>query len=206
MSSQIGSISEEIERLESIIERLRGDNGCPWDKKQTPLTLRSCLLEETYEVLQAINEGSPAHLQEELGDLLLQVVFYAQIAKEEGDFTLASVIHGINEKMIRRHPHVFNEEELPSPVNGVADVLRNWEEIKKAEKSEARPCKCGENPQSLLDTVSPGFPALLQAEKVQKKATQVGFDWPDLNGPLNKVAEELEEVKEAWEEWQTSQR
>jgi len=205
MSGQMGSSGEEIERLESIIARLRGDNGCPWDKKQTRLTLRSCLLEETYEVLQAINEGSPGHIQEELGDLLLQVVFHAQIAKEEGDFNLAGVIHGVNEKMIRRHPHVFNKEELSSPVNGVADVLRNWEEIKRAEKSEAHSCMFGER-QSLLDAVSPSFPALLQAEKIQKKATQVGFDWPDLNGPLSKVIEELEEVKEAWQEWQDSQR
>lgn len=215
------SAGEEVERLESIMEQLRGDNGCPWDRKQDHQTLRPYLLEESYEVLQAIEENQPGHLQEELGDLLLQVVFHAQIGKEQGAFDLASVIKCINEKMIRRHPHVFansisNQNPQVRPVHGVDDVLDNWEKIKAEEKaysngkmapddskrdeSHGNAQSTGE--ESILDSVPINLPALLQAEKIQKKATRVGFDWPDLNGPLSKVTEEIDEVKQAWEDWQ----
>ncbi|HHU51050.1 MAG TPA: nucleoside triphosphate pyrophosphohydrolase [Firmicutes bacterium] len=200
---------EEVERLESIMEQLRGDNGCPWDRKQTHQSLRPYLLEEAYEVLQAIEEDQPGHVQEELGDLLFQVVFHAQIGKERGAFDLASVIRGVNEKMIRRHPHVFrssisNKNPQVRPVNGVVDVLDNWEKIKAEERAggfNGETGGQGAGEESILDSVPINLPALLQAEKLQRKATQVGFDWPDLKGPLSKVREELDEVRNAWEEW-----
>lgn len=203
------SSGEEVERLELIMEQLRGDNGCPWDRKQTHQSLRPYLLEESYEVLQAIEEDQPGHIQEELGDLLLQVVFHAQIGKERGAFDLASVIKGINEKMIRRHPHVFrssisNKNPQVRPVHGVADVLDNWEKIKAEERAggfNGETGAQGAGEESILDSVPINLPALLQAEKIQKKATQVGFDWPDLEGPLSKVREEIEEVRQAWEDW-----
>ncbi|HEY8343864.1 MAG TPA: nucleoside triphosphate pyrophosphohydrolase [Bacillota bacterium] len=205
------SSGEEVERLESIMEQLRGDNGCPWDRKQTHQSLRPYLLEEAYEVLQAIEEDQPGHIQEELGDLLLQVVFHAQIGKERGVFDLASVIRGVNEKMIRRHPHVFrssisNQNPQIRPVHGVADVLDNWEKIKAEERAggfNGETDGQGTEEESILDSVPINLPALLQAEKIQRKATQVGFDWSDLKGPLSKVREELDEVRKAWEEWQS---
>jgi len=143
-------------------------------------------VEEAYEVLEAIEEESPAHLREELGDLLLQVVFHAEIAEEQGEFTLADVLSELNAKLIRRHPHVFGGQE----VEGVKEVLANWEAIKTAEK--------GEKPVSLLDGIPKTFPALLRAEKLQKKAVKVGFDWPEITGPLDKVKEETEELVKAW--------
>lgn len=179
------SSSHEIKKLEEIMEHLRGENGCPWDREQTPISLKPCLLEEAYEVLEAIDEGSPEHLREELGDLLLQVVFHAQIAKERGQFTLADVIRELNEKMIRRHPHVFASTE----VQGVKDVLKNWEEIKATEKEEI--------PVSALDGIPVTLPALMRAEKIQSKASHLGFDWDEISGPLEKVKEEAEELVEA---------
>ena len=178
--------STELQRLVEIMQKLRGEDGCPWDREQTHASLRPYLLEEAYEVLEAIEENSPAHLREELGDLLLQVVFHAQIAEEQGKFTLDEVLHELNAKLIRRHPHVFGGQE----VDGVKEALANWEEIKTAEKEE--------KPASLLDGIPKTFPALLRAEKIQKKAVRVGFDWPEITGPLAKVKEEAEELVKAW--------
>ena len=178
---------EELERLEEIMRTLRSEKGCPWDRKQTHRTLRTSLLEEAYEVLEAIEEDSPEHLREELGDLLLQIVFHAQLAAEKGRFTLADVLADLNAKLIRRHPHVFAGQE----VSGVEGVITNWERIKAEEKRDERP--------SALSGVPTTLPALMRAEKVQAKAARVGFDWPNIKGPLAKVQEETEELVAAWE-------
>ena len=177
----------ELERLEEIMRTLRSDRGCSWDRKQTHRSLRPYLLEEAYEVLEALEEESPAHLREELGDLLLQVVFHAQLATETGQFTLADVLAELNAKLIRRHPHVFAAPEE----TGAEAAVANWEEIKAREKEET-PC-------SALSGVPTTFPALMRAEKVQAKAARVGFDWPDVRGPLAKVKEEAEELVAVWE-------
>ncbi|MGQ9778397.1 MAG: nucleoside triphosphate pyrophosphohydrolase [Bacillota bacterium] len=174
---------EEIKRLTEIMTRLRGEGGCPWDKQQTHLSLKPYLIEEAYEVLEAIDAGSPERLQEELGDLLLQIVFHAQIAKEEGYFDLEGVARAINEKLIRRHPHVFGERTVAS----VEEVLVNWERLKENEYGEERA--------SALAGVPIGLPALMRAQKLQAKAAKVGFDWPDLSGALAKLEEELREFR-----------
>lgn len=181
------SSGQELERLIEIMRTLRSDHGCPWDRKQTPRTLRPYLLEEAYEVLEALEEESPVHLREELGDLLLQVVFHAQLAEEAGEFCLKDVLADLNAKLIRRHPHVFAGLE----VSGAEGVVANWEQIKAGEKGAAPP--------SALSGVPTTFPALMRAEKVQTKAARVGFDWPEVRGPLAKVIEEAEELVEAWE-------
>lgn len=178
---------QELERLEEIMRTLRSEHGCPWDRRQTHRSLRPYLLEEAYEVLEALEEESPAHLREELGDLLLQVVFHAQLAAEAGQFTLADVLADLNAKLIRRHPHVFAAQEG----GGTEAAVANWEAIKAQEK--------GEVPSSVLAGVPTTFPALMRAEKVQAKAAQVGFDWPEVRGPLAKVKEEADELVAVWE-------
>ncbi len=189
MNNGIKNSGKELEKLERLMEHLRSEDGCPWDRQQTHTSLRSCLIEEAYEVLEAIEKGSAAALREELGDLLLQVVFHAQIARENGEFSLADVIAGINEKIIRRHPHVFGGAK----VDGVEGVLKNWEQIKAEEKEKA--------PASALDGVPEHFPALLRAGKIQEKASRLGFDWPDMKGPLAKISEESKEFHRAWNAW-----
>ena len=168
-------------RLIDLMTRLRAPDGCPWDREQTPETLKPQLLEECYEVLEAIDSGTSEHLTEELGDLLLHIVFQAQIAKEKGDFIFADVANGVVDKMIRRHPHVFGEKEV-ADADGVVTL---WHQLKKAEKPER---------ESALDGVPKALPALMRAEALQKKARNVGFDWPDAQGSLAKVREELAEV------------
>ena len=170
-----------MDRLLDLMARLRAPDGCPWDREQTPATLKPQLLEECYEVLEAIDSGSPEHLTEELGDLLLHVVFQAQIAREAGDFTFADVATGIADKLVRRHPHVFGEEKVAD----ASSVVTLWHQLKKAEKPERS---------SALDGVPRALPALMRAEALQKKARNVGFDWPDARGSLAKVREELAEV------------
>ncbi|MGL6025197.1 MAG: nucleoside triphosphate pyrophosphohydrolase, partial [Cetobacterium sp.] len=156
----------------------------PWDREQTLGTLKPYLLEETYEVLEAMDIGGN-ELKGELGDLLLQIIFQSNISEEKGEFSIEDVIENISKKMIRRHPHVFNEaEELKSS----EEVLVKWEEIKKGEKEH-------ENRKSILDGIPKGMPALLRAEKIQKKVAKVGFDWPDIVGVIDKVSEEIEELK-----------
>jgi len=171
-----------IDRLLGLMERLRAPGGCPWDREQTPATLKPQMLEECYEVLEAIDSGSTPHLTEELGDLLLHIVFQAQIAREAGDFTFADVATGIADKLVRRHPHVFGQEKVADSTATIA----LWDELKKAEKPER---------QSVLDGVPRALPALLRAEALQKKARKVGFDWPDVRGSLDKVSEEVAEVR-----------
>lgn len=174
-----------IVRLVQIMAILRGPQGCPWDHKQTLQTLKQHLIEESHEVLDAIDSGDRAKLCDELGDLLLQVVFQAQLCAEEKAFTFDDAANAIVEKLIRRHPHVFGETN----VSGADEVLKNWEAIKKTEKgNEARPT---------LDGVPKSLPALHRAHQIQKRAARVGFDWTDVNGPLEKLGEETAEVREA---------
>ena len=180
----IGLLAAEMERLTSVMARLRGEKGCPWDREQTHATLKPYLIEEAYEVLEAIDAERMDKLQEELGDLLLQVVFHAQVAAEAGDFDLAGVAKTIADKLVRRHPHVFGDVE----VDGVAGVLANWERIKGHEYGEERA--------SALAGVPAALPALMRAQKLQIKAAKVGFDWPDLTGALAKVSEEMQEFQD----------
>jgi MazG family protein len=179
--------SQATERLLEIMARLRAPDGCAWDREQTPATLKSQMLEECYEVMEAIDSGSRDLLLEELGDLLLHVVFQAQIAAEQGDFTFADVAAGIAEKLVRRHPHVFGEVKLADS----ASVLVQWEELKKAEKPERK---------SALDGIPRALPALMRADAIQRRARKVGFDWPDATGALEKVREEVQEVAAAMSE------
>ena len=172
-----------FEALVGIMGRLRQPDGCPWDLEQDFQSLKRYLIEETYEVVEAVEEGDMHKLQEELGDLLLQVVFYSQLAKEQGNFDVKGVIQGISEKLIRRHPHVFGEGV---EVNCVEDVNVNWEKIKHTEK-EHRP----------RFDIPRGLPALIRAEKVQKKAAETGFDWPDIQGAWAKIEEEMDELDAA---------
>jgi len=179
------SSSESLHRLRQIVARLRAPDGCPWDREQTHMSLRAGLLEEAYEVVHAIEEQDPAHLCEELGDLLLQVVFHSQLAQESGQFTFENVAGGIAEKLVRRHPHVFGADHCADS----AEVLQRWEDIKRAERGEKNA------PESALDGVSGGLPALMRAEKIQKKAARTGFDWAEIGPVLDKVREELAEVE-----------
>jgi tetrapyrrole methylase family protein / MazG family protein len=182
----------DIQKLVDLVERLRGENGCPWDREQTHETLKPMLIEEAYEVLEALDSADPADLREELGDLLFQVVFHAQIARERGEFQLADIIDRLHEKMIRRHPHVFGKADLKT----AEDVLQNWEDIKAAEKgteSSARP----ESAKSLLDGIPPKLPALHQAHQMTAKASRVGFDWSSLEEIIAKLHEEAGELAEA---------
>jgi ATP diphosphatase len=173
--------AQAMERLIDIMARLRAPDGCAWDREQTPATLKPQMLEECYEVIEAIDAGSPGHLSEELGDLLLHIVFQAQIAREAGEFAFADVANGIADKLIRRHPHVFGEAKVAD----AAGVVAQWHQLKQAEKPER---------ESALDGVPRALPALMRAEALQKKARNVGFDWPDVRGSLDKVREEVAEV------------
>jgi MazG family protein len=170
-----------MERLLAIMARLRAPDGCAWDREQTPATLKPQMLEECYEVIEAIDSGSAGHLTEELGDLLLHIVFQARIAQEEGKFDFTDVANGIADKLLRRHPHVFGDQKTDDP----AKIVSQWNELKKAEKPERA---------SALDGVPRALPALMRADALQKKARHVGFDWPDARGSLEKVREEIAEV------------
>lgn len=172
-----------IDQLIDIVAKLRGPGGCPWDREQTHTTLRAGLIEEAYEVVAAINASDDANLCEELGDLLLQSVFHAQIAHEEKRFDFDQVARGIAEKLVRRHPHVFGEDHCADS----DAVLTRWDEIKRVEK--------GGRAESALDGISEGLPALMRAEKVQKKAARIGFDWPDATPVFAKVREEVAEIE-----------
>lgn len=189
---QSGAVNKELceyplDPLAKILDKLLSPEGCPWDKEQNHFSLKSCLVEETYEVIEAIDSRDMEKLKEELGDVLLQVVFHTALAKREGRFDLNEVIAGISSKMLRRHPHVFGA----TTVQGTADVLKNWEEIKKAEKGNN--ISAGK----IMDKINRSLPALLLAEEVQKKANKVGFDWENVEGPLAKIIEEYQELKEA---------
>ena len=178
-----------FESAQEIIAHLRAPEGCPWDREQTHESLRRFLIEEAWEVLEAIEEGDSAALAEELGDLLLQIVLHAQIATEEGRFRMSDVLQHVNAKMIRRHPHVWGDVD----VRGDPDaVLRNWEELKRAEKAAV-----GAEEGYLLDSLPRGMPALLEALRLQERAAKVNFDWPQQSQVLDKLREELEELQAA---------
>jgi tetrapyrrole methylase family protein/MazG family protein len=179
--------SKNFDELVAIMARLRSDTGCPWDREQSHTSLRQYLLEEAYEVLEAIDQADDEELCKELGDVLLQVVFHAQIAAEDNRFDIGQVCGAIVDKLIHRHPHVFGNVE----VDGADQVLSNWEELKRAERVQ------GDTAASSLDGIPAALPALLRAERIQHKASRQGFDWQDLSGPLEKVEEEFNELKEA---------
>ena len=175
-----------VKDLVHIVAILRAPGGCPWDAEQTHQSIRRNFLEEAYEAAEAIDEGSPEHLKEELGDVLLQVVMHARMEEEAGRFNLDGVADGICKKLIYRHPHVFGDVS----VSGTGEVLSNWEALKRKEKGQATNTDA-------LEAVARSLPALWRAEKVQKKARKAGFDWPDVSGALDKLSEELSELKEA---------
>lgn len=179
-------MSKGFEKLVAVMARLRGEGGCPWDREQTPKTLKTYLLEETYETLEAIDGGDPAKLREELGDLLLQVVFLSQIATERGEFDVDEVAAGISEKLIRRHPHVFGGESAAD----AREAIGRWEEIKNEERRVS-----GDG--SVLSGVPTALPALLRAHRIADKASMVGFDWASAEEVLGKVEEEIAELREA---------
>jgi tetrapyrrole methylase family protein / MazG family protein len=181
-------IETSFQEFQEIIGHLRAPNGCPWDREQTHLSLRNNLLEEAYETLEAIDREDVAGMQEEFGDLLLQIVLHAQIAAEAGEFRMEDVIAGIYRKIIRRHPHVFGDVD----VEGVKGVLQNWEKLKEKERSDN-----GTPEKGLLDGVPVVLPSLTQAQELQDRAARVGFDWPTIEPVWDKVMEELDEVRQA---------
>jgi MazG family protein len=172
-----------IDRLKQIVQRLRAPDGCPWDREQTHESLKPHLIEECYELIDAIDEEDDQGMQEELGDLLLQVVLHAQMASEEGRFDFDAIADCISEKLIRRHPHVFGDKKLATS----DAVLKQWDAIKRREKADRA---------SALDGVPRGLPALAKAQKVQSKAARVGFDWANAKGAFEKVKEEINELEQ----------
>jgi tetrapyrrole methylase family protein/MazG family protein len=176
-----------FEALLSLMDRLRAEGGCPWDREQTHASLRPYLIEETYEALEALDVGETGHIVEELGDVLFQVVFHCQIAREQGEFTMADVLQAVIQKMTRRHPHVFGNTEVANS----GEALRQWEQIKRTEAGAEG------TPRSALDGVPKSLPALLRAQRLQVKAGRVGFDWPTWREAWSKVREEMVEADEA---------
>ncbi len=175
---------DSFQKLLGIMAALRAENGCPWDREQTRESLTPYLVEETYEVLEAIEENSPHKIKEELGDLLFQIVFHCQLAKERGEFSMEDVIDAISQKMIGRHPHVFGNANYETS----EQVLKQWEERKKEE---------GKNRESILEGVPKELPSLLKAHRIQSRAARVGFDWNRISDVMEKLDEELSEFREA---------
>ena len=191
MQRASGSTGERFERLVGIMEKLRGPDGCPWDKEQDFNSLKPMLVEEVYEVLEAIENGDFEGMSEELGDLLLHVVFHAHLGKEAGQFDINTVIDTISDKLIRRHPHVFGNESAST----AEEVIKNWETIKAREK--AQKLKNGSAEQrSLLEGIPSKLPAIHEAHQISSRAARVGFDWPDLEGIFDKLQEEVKELKD----------
>ena len=180
--------SDQFYQIMTIMRRLRAPGGCPWDAEQTHESLKRYLLEESYEVLEAIDNGSDELLKEELGDLLLQPIFHAAIAEERGAFTMDDVLSTLADKLIRRHPHVFGDQKIKDSEAQIA----NWEKIKKEEKGDER--------RSALSGIPPHLPALMKAQKITEKASRVGFDWEHVDQVMAKVLEELHEFEEAMEQ------
>jgi len=180
-------LPEDLSKFDALVEiiaRLRAPDGCPWDKEQTHQTLRGNLLSETYEVLEALDRGDAAELCEELGDLLLQIVLHAQIAKDDGEFQIGDVVQGISTKIIHRHPHIFGTKK----VKDSNEVMHNWEVLKKEEREEGK---------SMLAGVPKQMPALAYAYEISRRAVRVGFEWKNVEGVLDKLLEEVKEIKEA---------
>jgi tetrapyrrole methylase family protein/MazG family protein len=176
-------MDRKLSDLAAIMDRLREEDGCPWDRKQTHESLKNYLIEEAYEVIEAIESGNDSNLKEELGDLLFQVIFHSRLAKEKGTFTLEDVLTEISEKMIRRHPHVFGAGNLKDS----DEVLEQWEQIKQKEKKR----------DSILDGIPNALPTLIRAKRIQERAARVGFDWPKTEDVWKKVEEEWEELQQA---------
>ena len=178
----MSSIEKEFKEFAKVIERLRGKDGCPWDREQTHSSLKPYMIEETYEALEAIDKKNDSHLKEELGDMLLHIIMHSQMAKERKAFTLLDVIKTIKKKIIKRHPHVFSSKKAKN----IEDIWKLWEKAKAKEKKKAK---------SIFDGIPLSLPALHRADKLQSRAARVGFDWPNYNGPLNKIKEEISELK-----------
>ena len=189
MADPLPQTGKNFHELVALMQRLLAPDGCPWDREQTLTTLKPFLIEEAHEVLEALEGGDPKDHCEELGDLLFQIVFQAELRAREGAFGIEDVVAEVVAKMTRRHPHVFGDLK----VDGSAEVLRNWSKLKAAEKADAPPAAR----RGLLDGVPRALPALLRAQRIGEKAAQVGFDWPDLAGVRAKIAEELNELDEA---------
>ena len=181
--------AEKFLALLEIIDRLRAPNGCPWDKKQTPQTFKQYLVEETHELLEAINDDNPSHICEELGDLLFQVIFLNNLYQEKNLFTLPDVIDSISAKMIRRHPHVFGNG---STIDSEQELRRQWQTIKNLENVQKG------QPQHPLDSIPKSLPALRRAQRVADRVAREGFDWPDISGALGKLTEEVQELQDAF--------
>jgi tetrapyrrole methylase family protein / MazG family protein len=175
---------KEFTRLVEIIARLRAPDGCPWDKKQTHTSLREFLMQESYEVLEALDEEDYRKLCQELGDLMLQIILHAQIASENGEFSLEEVLENINTKLIRRHPHVFGD----TTVRNAEEVSHNWEAIKKTERKAET---------SILENVPRQMPALAYSQEIQRRVAQIGFDWENIDGVIDKLTEEVRELNQA---------
>ena len=181
------SLPEDLHKFDTlvaIIAKLRAPDGCPWDKEQTHRTLRENLLSESYEVLEALDEADAAKLREELGDLLLQIVLHAQIAKDNGEFEIDDVINSISSKIVRRHPHIFGSKK----VKDADEVMHNWEALKKEEREEGV---------SMLEGVPREMPALAYAYEISRRAVRVGFEWENIDGVIDKLIEEIKEIKES---------
>ena len=192
------SAGEWFEKLAAVQARLRAPDGCPWDREQTHASLRTYLIEEAYEVLEALESGDDAKFAEEMGDLLLQIVFHSEIAKEEGRFDVSDVIREVHDKMVRRHPHVFGEKRAKDS----AEVLKNWEQLKKEErvaagKKNGDGAKSEGKPASLLDGVSKALPAALEGFQLTRRAARIGFDWDTVEGVFEKMNEEAGELRQA---------
>ena len=199
---------ERFAALVALQERLRAPGGCPWDREQTHDTLRTYLIEETYEVLNALDSGDPKELAGELGDLLLQIVFHSELAREAGRFDVADVIENVHDKMVRRHPHVFGNARARTS----SEVLKNWEQLKAEEREAAgnrnKPGYSESAPQhaSILDGVPRTLPALLEAHQLTRRAANVGFDWPSVEGIFDKLSEETRELRAALAESDRARR
>ena len=187
MESNNSHIAERLINFIKIVDRLRGPEGCPWDRQQTPATLKKYIIEESYEVLEAIEHEDHIHIKEELGDLLFQIILLARLYQEKNLFSISDVIEAINAKMIRRHPHVFEGKEVESE----RELRKQWERIKQEEKATNG---CHTNH---LDSFPKSLPALIRAQKISERVMRKGFKWPDLGGVFDKLAEETEEFKEA---------
>ena len=194
---------ERFERAVSIMARLRAPGGCPWDREQTFDSIKAYTLEETYEVLEAIDNRDWPELTGELGDLLLQVLFYAQMAKEQGTFSIDEILDRLSNKLVDRHPHVFGDVKAETS----SDVLRNWEALKAEEKKKRLESRGGktaagsDTPESVLSGVSSAMPALLEAHKLSSRAARIGFDWPNMDGLFEKLHEETAELQEHLKEY-----
>ncbi len=178
--------TESFRKLIEIVDTLMGENGCPWDNVQTRESLKPYLVEETYEVLEALDTNDPDQIKDELGDLLYQILFHSKISSKNNEFDIKDVLDNLKEKMVRRHPHVFKEGQINTP----DQVIERWEEIKKEEKTHS-------NHPSILDSVPKQLPSLLKAQKLQKKAAKEGFDWDEISDVFDKLDEEIAEFKSA---------